>query len=808
MNHLYVFVMGWALLLAPILSFSQEYTLTAEEYIIDGIPGETTYRFYIDMVNDDDFLSSGYGGAMDPMSITTTTGFYNDTFATGATADGVNPSFFAFFPTLEFDSWLTIGISGAPVGDEVAISALESTTQPFLGCFNATSPLAGTDITVDDETGGAWYVLNGTPNGLPDENNRVLFMQMTTPGEICATINFQIFEHGDGQNGDIRFTYTFCGTGTFSPDSNAGCMDEMACNYDETAEEEDGSCFYAESEYDCDGICLDDADGDGVCDSFEVLGCTEMTACNYDMDATDDDDSCELPETGYDCDGACLSDVDMDGVCDEFEIAGCQDATACNYSAAATDEDGSCTYADAGYDCDGNCLSDTDGDSVCDEFEVAGCQDATACNYDADATDEDGSCTYADAGYDCDGNCLMDADGDGVCDEFEIAGCSDMEACNYDETATDNDGSCTYAEEWYDCDGVCLLDQDADGICDQFEVGGCTDAMACNYDEMATDDNGSCIYAEEFLDCNGNCLMDTDGDGVCDEFEVAGCQDETACNYDSTATDEDGSCTYAEASYDCDGNCLMDADGDGVCDEFEIAGCSDMEACNYDDTATDDDGSCVYADDFYDCDGNCLMDTDGDGVCDELEVAGCMDPDAANYNADATDDDGSCYFCDVVIVVDEVVNDVDGAGGSISITVSGGTPDYEFSWSGPDGFMSSDEDITGIGGMYTLTVIDSNGCETIIEVEIEVVISVLEMMSFEISTFPNPATQDLWIVSPALMEMVAVELYDASGRLVYAEESLVSNGSLHVDVSSFSAGTYNVIVHAGEKQASQQVVIQ
>ncbi|MDG2208970.1 MAG: hypothetical protein P8K81_03170 [Flavobacteriales bacterium] len=455
MKHLYVFVMGWALLLAPILSFSQEYTLTAEEYIIDGIPGETTYRFYIDMVNDDDFLSSGYGGAMDPMSITTTTGFYNDTFATGATADGVNPSFFAFFPTLEFDSWLTIGISGAPVGDEVAISGLESIDQPFLGCFNATSPLAGTDITVDDETGGAWYVLNGTPNGLPDENNRVLFMQMTTPGEICATINFQIFEHGDGQNGDIRFTYTFCGTGTFSPDSDAGCMDEMACNYDETAEEEDGSCFYAESEYDCDGICLDDADGDGVCDSFEVLGCTEMTACNYDMDATDDDDSCELPETGYDCDGACLSDVDMDGVCDEFEIAGCQDATACNYSAAATDEDGSCTYADAGYDCDGNCLSDTDGDSVCDEFEVAGCQDATACNYNADATDEDGYCTYADAGYDCDGNCLMDADGDGVCDEFEIAGCSDMEACDYDETATDDDGSCRYAEEWYDCDGVC-----------------------------------------------------------------------------------------------------------------------------------------------------------------------------------------------------------------------------------------------------------------------------------------------------------------------------------------------------------------
>ena len=29
---------------------------------------------------------------------------------------------------------------------------------------------------------------------------------------------------------------------------------------------------------------------------------------------------------GYDCDGNCLNDADGDGVCDEFEIAGCQDA--------------------------------------------------------------------------------------------------------------------------------------------------------------------------------------------------------------------------------------------------------------------------------------------------------------------------------------------------------------------------------------------------------------------------------------------------------------------------------------------------
>ena len=30
-----------------------------------------------------------------------------------------------------------------------------------------------------------------------------------------------------------------------------------------------------------------DADGDGVCDAFEVLGCTDSNGCNYNPDATD-----------------------------------------------------------------------------------------------------------------------------------------------------------------------------------------------------------------------------------------------------------------------------------------------------------------------------------------------------------------------------------------------------------------------------------------------------------------------------------------------------------------------------------------
>ena len=713
-----------------------QYTMTIEEHVSDIIPGTVTYRFYANMVNEDDFLSSVYGNNENPFILETSDGFYNSTYG-GATADNVNPAFFSFFPELEADSWVTIGIDSTPVGSEVGISTVESTVQPWVNSFQSPSESDGADILMNDETGGAWFVLNGSPNGLPDAvNNRVLFMQLTTSGTFSGTAHIQVFENGVGSE-DIRSSFDFDGPGTYNPsveDNACGCTDPEASNYDDSADYDDGSCDY------------------------NVYGCTDEMACNFNGMATEDDGSCEFPFAGYDCNGDCLNDADMDGVCDEFEIAGCSDMMACNFNEMASDDDGSCTFAESGYDCNGNCLVDSDGDGVCDEFEVTGCQNMDACNYSMEATDDDGSCVFADAGYDCDGVCLSDADADGVCDEFEVSDCTDMMACNYNVEATDDDGSCTYAESGYDCEGMCLADADMDG--------------------------------------------------VCDEFEVLGCEDELACNYSAEATEDDGSCTFAEANYDCDGNCLNDADMDGICDELEVAGCMDMTACNYNEAATDDDGSCTFAEANYDCDGNCLNDADGDGVCDELEVAGCTDPEAENYSADATDDDGSCYFCDVVIAVDEVVNDVEGTGGSISITVSGGTPDYIIGWTGPDGFTSEDEDITGMGGLYTVTVTDSNGCVTTLDIEMEVVISVVELMTFPMEAYPNPATSELWIASSSWSGMVEVSIYDATGRMVYNQDIQGSNQNIRLDVSTYAGGIYNVMVRSGMKRAMEQVIIQ
>ena len=60
--------------------------------------------------------------------------------------------------------------------------------------------------------------------------------------------------------------------------------------YDLNANTTDGSCYYADQCYDCDDVCLNDMDDDGICDELEVYGCTDSSAYNYNILATEDDD--------------------------------------------------------------------------------------------------------------------------------------------------------------------------------------------------------------------------------------------------------------------------------------------------------------------------------------------------------------------------------------------------------------------------------------------------------------------------------------------------------------------------------------
>ena len=95
------------------------------------------------------------------------------------------------------------------------------------------------------------------------------------------------------------------------------CTDEAACNYvAEPVLPNDDACLYAldlypSGYYDCEGNCIGDFNGNGVCDNEEVFGCIYAESVNFDSLATADDGSCE-PLCGLEIDCDLVYDGDGD----------------------------------------------------------------------------------------------------------------------------------------------------------------------------------------------------------------------------------------------------------------------------------------------------------------------------------------------------------------------------------------------------------------------------------------------------------------------------------------------------------------
>ena len=90
--------------------------------------------------------------------------------------------------------------------------------------------------------------------------------------------------------GDVELSR--CSMRVLVDDAIEGCTDELACNYNASANLDDASCLYPNPNEDCEGNCIHDFNTNGVCDENEVYGCTYVWATNYDATATADDGSC------------------------------------------------------------------------------------------------------------------------------------------------------------------------------------------------------------------------------------------------------------------------------------------------------------------------------------------------------------------------------------------------------------------------------------------------------------------------------------------------------------------------------------
>lgn len=263
--------------------------------------------------------------------------------------------------------------------------------------------------------------------------------------------------------------------------SDVGCTDPDACNYDPAAITDDGSCingsvitfvlltdnYPAETTWnvtDASGsIVLEGGPYDGSQTTYTstvclVPGCYTLTVNDSFGDGLQhngivgdytltDDNGTVLAEI---IEGGNFGPQAVHDFClEENIVEGCTNATACNYNAAATDDNGSCVYASGCDYCSGATDGsgsvvdgDSDDDDVCDDDEIAGCQDEVACNYNPDATDA-AACEFAADSFDCDGNplsCSEDINGNGTVEVSDVLLLLSDFGCTSDCTDADVDG--------------------------------------------------------------------------------------------------------------------------------------------------------------------------------------------------------------------------------------------------------------------------------------------------------------------------------------------------------------------------------
>jgi hypothetical protein len=337
-------------------------------------------------------------------------------------------------------------------------------------------------LAIDLETGELSTLVNesglGNCDGIDIDSYGNFYISSWSPARITKynsdfSTSVTVVSSGLSNPSDISFDEVNNMLGVANSGTNIvefylfeGCMDTTACNYDEVATQDDGSCL---EDDDC-----------GVCggDNSTCSGCTDIESCNYNSEATLDDGSCEYPADIFsqdyvDCDGICINDADLDGVCDELDmcIGNYHDFCGICNGPGAIYECGCVDMPDGDCDCDGNVL---------DECGVCGGDGSSCiqCLDDDDAVSAVGGCVNA----------------------VDVLGC----AFYWNDVLISE--LCPESCDNCPCDN----DFNDNGICDDVEVFGCTYPDAMNFDSLATADDGSCLYD----DVSSDCPSDIDGDGT------------------------------------------------------------------------------------------------------------------------------------------------------------------------------------------------------------------------------------------------------------------------------------------------------
>lgn len=199
------YILKLAILILATQSMNAQVTgVSVETYysydgLVAGYPeGHTTYRIYANLTNSNDRLTAVYGGDEAPLFINVSgNGIWNEEHG-GRTAFQNNCADHETTPATEYDSFLAIGY-GCNSGSVSEVYAMDD---PNISTWIDESfdalPYGLNNIVVNTNVGALWFDTPNNDNTQAGEELRVLIAQITTNGDICGTVNFQVFPEYEG----------------------------------------------------------------------------------------------------------------------------------------------------------------------------------------------------------------------------------------------------------------------------------------------------------------------------------------------------------------------------------------------------------------------------------------------------------------------------------------------------------------------------------------------------------------------------------------------------------------------------------
>lgn len=760
------------------------------------LTGFTTYRLYAVLTNPNDFLSAIYGLAGEPMEVTTTTSFYQSPFG-GNLGTGINPGIYEFAPELEYDSWVTIGREDN-VSAGTDIFTAQAASEPWLDNF-----AAGNSIVMNGQIGGSWFTLfqDGAVQAYPDANLRVLIGQFTTDGDMVGFVNAQIFVNGvqaDAQNG-LGFSFSSIEGAVL------GCTDPEAVNFDPAATVESGLCTYpCTLELAAINITPPTCDNTNNA-SVQFVPSGEQGLVIYQLNGGNNLAVGTYNNLPAGTNTISITDSEGCQVIEQFTIVAPQPVTlaasltspiTCNgaangvISGMGNGGTGAFTYSLSNQMT--NPVSEllfgnlTPGNYTIFAVDANGCAGQSSeisviqpLNLNVGITAQ----VAADCANTPDGTIVAIATGGAGGTQFSIDNVN-FQASNIFNVLP---GQYTvYVQDQNGCTGQSNA---------QANIGGpaaITLSSTVTPPSCAGDENG--VIMGSAAGGNGGFNYVVDGGVASDMLNAA---DLAAGTYEIVVTDTEG-CTdtfqvevVAPSAVEISGSAsdiLCNGDENGSIEVTAAGGTAPYTfTVNGEDQGVNNVFEGLTSGDF----SVAVIDNNGCTVATDFEIS---EPTALSIDGSSTEESTT------------------GAGdASVNVTVSGGTAPYSYDWSGPNGFSSDDQNLTGVSaGDYEVTVTDANGCE--ITFSTDVTVSITELgAGIVYSVYPNPNNGVFFLDIEGLNgQKVAYTILDASGRIIDRVELNAGQASFRetINMNGAASGVYFIQLTIGEFTSTARIMKQ